>query len=378
MTHQPTKTSRPRILLAEDHTIVREGIKLLLSEVLDVVQAADGKEALEKIENCSFDAIVLDIAMPRMNGLDCLAQIRKRDASVPVIMLSAHSDLGYFRRAFQLGATDFVVKQTSAQEILEAVVASIAKGKSKPQPALDVPALTESVQVPDNVLVDTAAAFIHKLNNQFFALTTISKRLTVVTRSASKHEKAAAVNAVADLTATIDSARYILQRFGNTMGRHPGLLKPVDIHKILKDVQSHFATDFPGCVSLDLAPGPCQVKGDHELLWHLFENLIRNALEALEGRKDGQVTVTTSVESSRKMLHIVVRDNGIGITPEDLSRIFDLNYSTKPSGMGVGLYLVRRAAQIHGGQVECQSELGKGTTFTVSLPLTTTEPKDAP
>jgi signal transduction histidine kinase len=293
-------------------------------------------------------------------------------------MVTVYENLEYVRRAFRLGATDYLSKATGPQELLERVQAAIGKGQSKPHPPPEAPALTQSVKVADDVLVDTAAAFIHKLNNEFVALASIARRLAVMKGSAYETDGVAAANALADLTATIDSAQYILQRFRNTMGRHPGVMKLTDIHRILKDVHMHFPDTATGRVVLKLTRARCMVLGDYELLWHLFENLIRNGLEALHGRDEDVVTVATSVDSSRHEVRVVIRDTGDGIAPEVLPRIFDLNYTTKPKGLGVGLYLVRRAAHIHRGQVKCESKLGKGTTFMVSLPLKTPGKNEQP
>jgi two-component system nitrogen regulation sensor histidine kinase GlnL len=124
----------------------------------------------------------------------------------------------------------------------------------------------------------------------------------------------------------------------------------------------------------DLPP----VHGNYSQLLQVFLNLLQNAIHALEGRADGRITVavTVRVENVRKpMLYITVADNGPGIDPALLLRVFEPFTTTKSTGdqhsrrgMGLGLAIVRRIIQYHQGAIEVTSELGKGTTFHVHLP----------
>lgn len=91
-------------------------------------------------------------------------------------------------------------------------------------------------------------------------------------------------------------------------------------------------------------------------------NLLKNAVEATER---GTITVTAS---GGQRVEIVVSDTGYGIPPENLSRIFDLYFTTRPEGTGLGLSQVHRIVAEHGGQVHVESEVGKGTRFTMALP----------
>jgi len=102
-------------------------------------------------------------------------------------------------------------------------------------------------------------------------------------------------------------------------------------------------------------------------------NLIINAIEAADG--DGRVTVRIGRsqgdggEEFEDEAIVEVSDNGRGISEEDLVRIFNPFFTTRPGGTGLGLPAVRRIARAHGGRVEVSSSLGKGSTFTIRLPL---------
>ena len=115
---------RITVLLAEDHMIVREGLKRLLeseSDIEVVGEATTGRQAVDLAQKLRPDVIVMDIAMPQMNGLEATRQILKASPGVKVIILSAHSDDAYVENATALGAAGYLIKQTSAHFLSEAI-----------------------------------------------------------------------------------------------------------------------------------------------------------------------------------------------------------------------------------------------------------------
>ena len=108
---------KKRILLVDDEPDFVELIKKRLeANDYEVVSAYNGKEALDILKNEKFDALLLDILMPQMDGLTALRRIRKRDKNLPVFMLTAHSDKEQFKQANQSGASGFIVKTADLQK----------------------------------------------------------------------------------------------------------------------------------------------------------------------------------------------------------------------------------------------------------------------
>jgi signal transduction histidine kinase len=118
-------------------------------------------------------------------------------------------------------------------------------------------------------------------------------------------------------------------------------------------------------VEADLARGLPRVWLDHDQMKQVFFNLIKNALEAMPA--GGKLNVAT--ESAGGHVVISVADTGAGIPPEQIGRIFDPYRSTKPDGSGLGLMVVRRIVQEHGGALDVDSAVGKGTVLRVRLPI---------
>jgi two-component system, NarL family, response regulator NreC len=129
---------KTRILIADDHGIVRKGLRLQLEQQdqFEVVgEASDGREAVRVAEELDPDVVIMDIAMPNLNGIDAAAQMVKRNPQVRVIMLSMHSDESYLTRALSAGAKGYLLKETADLDLFRAVQA-VAQGKVFFSPAI--------------------------------------------------------------------------------------------------------------------------------------------------------------------------------------------------------------------------------------------------
>ena len=113
---------RTRILLADDHKIVLEGLKRLLEPDFDLVGTVeDGRSLVSQAEKLRPDVIIVDISMPLLNGIEAIRQIKKIDPSVKVVFLTMHPDVTYAIRAFEAGAAGYVLKHSASTELLTAI-----------------------------------------------------------------------------------------------------------------------------------------------------------------------------------------------------------------------------------------------------------------
>ena len=122
-------------------------------------------------------------------------------------------------------------------------------------------------------------------------------------------------------------------------------------------------------ISCSIHPGPSRlvVRADDAQLKQVLINLIKNALEALEGIAEPRLEI--AVKRILNHVSVEVSDNGAGIPPQSLEKIFVPFYSTKAEGSGIGLSLSRQIIRNHGGQISVRSEEAKGSTFRISLPV---------
>jgi len=117
---------RPRVLLADDHRIVAEGLRSLLEEEFELAGIVeDGRAMVKAARELRPDVIVADISMPLLNGIDALAQLRQHDPTVRVVFLTMHRDVAYARRAIEAGAAGFVLKHSATAELVLAVRAAL-------------------------------------------------------------------------------------------------------------------------------------------------------------------------------------------------------------------------------------------------------------
>jgi two-component system, NarL family, invasion response regulator UvrY len=113
-----------RLLIADDHPVFRRGLEQIIAGTSDMVvagEAADGWEALEKATTGDYDIVLLDISMPRKNGLDVLSQIKAAKPALPVLMLSMHPEEQYAVRALKTGASGYLTKESAPEEMLSAI-----------------------------------------------------------------------------------------------------------------------------------------------------------------------------------------------------------------------------------------------------------------
>ncbi len=149
---------KPRILLADDHSIVLAGLCKLVEEHFEVVGTAeDGRALVEAAERLKPDVVVLDISMPLLNGLDAAIEIKKRLPDVKLLFLTMHSSPSYVTASFKAGGDGFLLKQSAASELVSAIEA-VLKGHGYLTPAITKPILRTVVESKDAGLKASLAA----------------------------------------------------------------------------------------------------------------------------------------------------------------------------------------------------------------------------
>jgi DNA-binding NarL/FixJ family response regulator len=148
---------RVRILLADDHTVVRQGLRKVLEERPDwevVAEAGDGREAVRLAEQHKPDVAILDVAMPLLNGIEATRQIARRVSGTRILVLSMHADEAYVTQILQAGATGYLLKDSADVDLLQAV-SEVAQGKSFFSPSIARVMLDDYVrQLADKGITD--------------------------------------------------------------------------------------------------------------------------------------------------------------------------------------------------------------------------------
>ena len=148
-----------RVIIADDHEAVRQGLRWMLrsDDAVEVVaEAADGATLLELLDRVECDVVLLDLSMPGMSGLDVLGALRTAGRELPVVVLTMHDDAGHVDRALALGAAGYILKSAPRDEMILAVSAAAAGG-AYVQPSLAKPLLARYVLASEGAPGDEAA-----------------------------------------------------------------------------------------------------------------------------------------------------------------------------------------------------------------------------
>lgn len=189
----PTQSSR--ILLADDHALVRSGLRMILDAEPDltvVAEAADGAEAVALVQQTEVDLAILDIAMPRMTGLQAAREINRNHPHVRMLMLSMHDNEQYFFEALKAGASGYVLKSVADQDLLEACRATI-----RGEPFLYAGAVTALIReylhrarqgttLPETILTPREEEVL-KLIAEGFSAREIAKTLGISAKTVDRH-----------------------------------------------------------------------------------------------------------------------------------------------------------------------------------------------
>lgn len=127
-----------RILIADDHTIVREGLKQILAETPDMIvadEASNGQEVFAKVSKNEYDVVLLDISMPGRSGLEVLKQLKGERPKLPILILSMYSEEQYAMRALRAGASGYMTKESAPDELIEAI-RKVSQGRKYVSPSL--------------------------------------------------------------------------------------------------------------------------------------------------------------------------------------------------------------------------------------------------
>ena len=184
---------RPRVLLADDHTIVTEGLKSILDPEFELVGTAeDGRALLAAAEKLRPDVIVADITMPRLNGLDAVRALKKTNPRTKVVFLTMHSDPDLATEAFRVGASGYLLKQSAGEELITAIHA-VLQGEVYVTPELKQEVLETFMRAgsaPDRTSVKLTARQreVLQLVAEGHTMKEIASALNVSTRTVETHK----------------------------------------------------------------------------------------------------------------------------------------------------------------------------------------------
>jgi signal transduction histidine kinase len=374
---------QPTVLVIDDELGPRESLRYLLKDTHRVLCADSVDRGLDLLREHAPDTVILDLRMPGRNGIEGLGEIRRLDPDVAVIILTGFGALDTAREAVRHEASDYMEKPFDAVEMRRTVERHVARTRvrrQRAQMAHEVGRLHErlAAELRDRErlveLGQVSAEFVHDLRNAFAVVSGSAEllRQELVQQPderASDHPEDVR-SYLGAMDRTVRLCTELLDTWQRLIRQDPGREEPVDMAAVGREVTDAcqaLASSAHARLECE-CPSAVTVTGDPVQLARALTNVVHNAVQALP--ESGGV-VRLSVERADGCACVRVTDNGCGIPSEYHERIFTPNFTTRRThgGMGLGLFIVRKIVESHGGAVTVDSAVGRGTTLAISLPL---------
>lgn len=365
------------VLIVEDEKFNRDHIsRFLRKRGFVTFEVSDGSEALEFLESNWCDVISLDIQLPRVDGVEFLNIVKKsaRLSGVPVVVVSCYCLESDIQRFFALGASYFLAKPIEFLdcEVFEKAASAhvCARGcsltymnsegsdghknidvRSEPPEDVEPSASPVGLKRDDSVFL----SLIHDLKNHAIFILNQCNQMEDCPKCT-------------DLDGSLSFAKAIKQRAqllldmakdAHSMSANIDFSK-IDINALLEEVCLSLSSDVYD-FRFRLDGHVPDIMGNRSRLKVLFSNVIQNSMQAMPA--GGEVFVSTFV--AQKEVYVKIFDRGCGMSEEAIERVFEIDYSTKDMGGGVGLYLVKMIADEHNARLSVRSKIDLGTSVSV-------------
>lgn len=405
---------RGTILVVDDEEGPRLSVKMALKDNYDILLASDGPMAIDLVQKNKVDVAVLDIRMPGMSGVDVLERIKYLDPTIEAVMITAFETTDTIRQSLKLRACDYLNKPYE----ISALRTSVADAMRRRTFDTEIYNNNEKLQQLYNELQkervdgqmaqargDIYASIIHDINGP---LTVISGFLQLINHRIGQQQELDAEGLVfvkdklRTMTRQVTNCIEISRRYLSFLRKQPGESSKVGVNQLLTDLD-HLMRVHPSHQNNEFEITPLTqdiaVKLNGTDVIQMLLNLAVNAFQASPHPHRVQVSgesldapVDLSVfkdlpgerllnvenfQNIAPLVRLTVSDNGPGIPPEVLPKIFQAYFTTKDArlGTGLGLNIVQRLVKESGGALHVKTAPGEGTAFSVYLPgvpLTTT------
>jgi signal transduction histidine kinase len=382
---------QPHILVVEDNAEVRRFLAETLAASYQVTVAPDGVQGVSQALTIRPDLIVSDVMMPGLSGEQLVQALRQHGEleQTPIVMLTARADVDLRVRLLRDGAQDYLLKPFSPAELLARINNLLINQRAR--------RTLQQVMASQEANLDVLSAEVAQLyaqaqaalqlRDEFIAIAAHELRTPVtallgntqlLSRRAERGDNLPerdlrAVHAIGKLGERIAAMiERLLDVARIEQGQLSVTLTPLDLTGLAAHA-SDLLRPVVGARTLHIqaADEPLMILGDAERLTQVLTNLLANAAKfSAEG-----TTITVRITREEASAIVAIQDEGRGIPPEALTRLFERFYRASntslgySAGLGLGLYLARGIVQLHGGELTVASVEGQGSTFTISLPL---------
>jgi two-component system, sensor histidine kinase and response regulator len=357
---------KSRILVVDDISKNLQVVGTILrNEGYHVMPATSGLQALERVSAQPPDLILLDLMMPEMDGLEVCSRLKADPFTrqIPVIFLTASNEMEHLMKGFEAGAVDYITKPFNAPELLARVRTHLELKHARER--------LREMNEEKNEFMGIAA---HDLRNPLSAIQGYAEMIIEDAQSLAHRDLEGNGQRIREAAKRMTE---MVQNFLDANRIERGELKLnmaiSDLSSLLQSVletQSPPATAKGQMIQLELPPTPTLALADVSITLQVFENLVSNAVKySPPGKK-----IFVRLKAEAGVVRFEVEDQGPGLSKEDQKKLFGkfARLSAKPTGgehsTGLGLSIVKRLVEAMNGKVWCESELGIGAKFIVTIP----------
>jgi signal transduction histidine kinase len=390
--------ARPLVLIADDEPDIRRFLRMQLEDV-DVIEASDGAEALELARLRQPQLALLDHMMPEMDGVQVCKAIRENHSTrgVAVIILTARADEQTKLSALQAGANDFLTKPFSTAELALRLENQIAMARIRREMAdlnAELHAALEQIKENEVLMIRNeklsalgrmSAGIIHEINNPLNYASAGIHALETFTRHLPDADQPDFTDILKDIREGVERVSQIvidLRKFTREEKTNNG---DADLVEIITRARRMISHQLGKDINFDLRiPNNALIRGNPNQLVQVFINFFQNSIDAIrqriesDGGDPGRIDV--ALDPAGEGWQVTIRDNGIGIPPENLPKIFDPFFTSKDvgKGMGLGLSITHQILQSHHAHIDVDSRPGQFTRFRIVFPKVVDEPETKP
>lgn len=333
--------------------------------------ATDGAQAFKAMQNHLPDLILLDVVLPDMDGFQICEQIKLNDKTkeIPVIFLSAKNEMPEVLKGFQLGAVDYITKPFNTEELLLRVETHIKLRRQHNLLNIKNKQLQELIATKDKLF----SIIGHDLKNPIAGILGIFELMALKIDALSKEEiKEFSKTVLTGLKSLSDQLEGLLLWSKMQIGSYNYNPVKLDLFKQVDTIISVNAITAlsKGIIINNLVNEDIQIYADEIMLRSIIHNLLSNAIKFTYNK--GRIECSCFTETN--YVTLCVKDNGRGMTDEELSKLFKIDKNLRmkgtngEQGTGLGLLIVREMVEINMGVIDVESASGTGTTFLVKLP----------